>query len=86
MIDLTNPVLLGPVQNQEHYSDAFSDDFTACGFKIHLEGLASGSAHLRVGKGDLDTAYFELDNYKFMVKITNTANGRFFTEWARDRP
>jgi hypothetical protein len=69
------------VQDHEHYSDAFSDDFEACGFSLHLEGVASGNARNRVGKGDLDTAYFGLDNYEFTVKITNTANGRFFTEW-----
>jgi hypothetical protein len=69
------------VQDHVHYSDTFSDDFTACGFAIHLDGVASGNALIRVGKGDLDTAYFGLDNYEFTVKLTNTANGRFFTEW-----
>ena len=69
------------VGDHEHYSDAFSDDFTACGFSLHLEGLASGNAHIRVGKGDLDTAYFGLDNYEYTVKVTNIANGRFYTEW-----
>lgn len=69
------------VQDHEHYSDAFSDDFSSCGFSIHLDGVASGNARNRVGKGDLDTAYFGLDNYEFTVKFTNTANGRFFTEW-----
>jgi hypothetical protein len=34
-----------------------------------------------VGEGDLDTAYFGLDNYEYSVKVTNTANGRFFTQW-----
>ena len=51
------------------------------GSRLHLEGLASGNARIRVGKGDLDTAYFGLDNYEFTVKVTNTANGRFYTEW-----
>jgi hypothetical protein len=69
------------VQDHEHYSDAFSDDFEACGFRLHLDGVASGNARNRVGKGDLDTAYFGLNNYEFTVKITNTANGRFYTEW-----
>ena len=69
------------VQDHVHYSDSFSDDFTECGFSLHLEGVASGNARIRVGKGVLDTAYFGLNNYEYTVKITNTANGRFFTEW-----
>jgi hypothetical protein len=69
------------VLEHEHYSDEFSDDFTACGFSLHLDGVASGNIRTRVGKRDLDTAYFGLDNYKFTVTITNTANGRFVTEW-----
>ncbi len=69
------------VQDHVHYSQAFSDDFTACGFSIHVDGVASGNARIRVGKGDLDTAYFALDNYEFRAKVSNTANGRFFTEW-----
>jgi hypothetical protein len=53
------------VQDHEHYSVPFSDDFELCGFSIHLEGLASGNARNRVGKGDLATAYFGLDNYEY---------------------
>jgi hypothetical protein len=64
-----------------HYSQPFSDDFTACGFSIHVEGLASGNARIRVGKRDLDTAFFGLDNYEYTETWTNTANGRFFTIW-----
>lgn len=69
------------VQDHEHYSVPFSDDFELCGFSIHLEGLASGNARNRVGKGDLDTAYFGLDNYEYTSRFTNTANGRYFTQW-----
>jgi hypothetical protein len=69
------------VQGHEHYSASYSDDFTACGFSIHLEGIRTGNSRLRVGKGDLDTAYFGLDNYAYTDTWTNTANGRFFTIW-----
>jgi hypothetical protein len=69
------------VRDHEHYSQPFSDDFTACGFSIHVEGLASGNARNRVGKRDLDTAFFGLDNYEYTAKWTNTANGRSFTQW-----
>jgi hypothetical protein len=69
------------VQDHEHYSQPITDDFEACGFSLHLEGLATGNARNRVGKGDLDTAYFGLDNYEYSVKVTNTANGHYFTQW-----
>ena len=69
------------VRDHVHYSDSFSDDFTECGFAIHIDGVASGNASVRLGKGDLDTAFFGLDNYEYSVKWTNTANGKYFTEW-----
>jgi len=69
------------VQDHVHYSDTFTDDFEQCGFPVHIDGTASGNARNRVGKGDLDTAYFGLDNYEYSVKVTNTDNGRFYTQW-----
>jgi hypothetical protein len=69
------------VQDHMHYSVPFTDDFTACGFSVHLDGLATGNTRNRVGKLDLDTAYFGLDNYEYTTKVTNTANGGFFTQW-----
>jgi hypothetical protein len=69
------------VVGHEHYSQPYGDDFTACGFPVHVEGLASGNAHLRVGLGDLDTAFFQLDNYRFSETWTNTDNGHYFTIW-----
>lgn len=69
------------VIDQQHYSVPYTEDFTECGFSIHLEGLVSGNSHLRVGKGDLTTAFFALDNYKYSETWTNSANGRSFTIW-----
>ena len=69
------------VRDHEHYSQPFSDDFVACGFSIHTEGLATGNARIRVGKRDLDTAFFGLDNYAYSETWTNTANGRTLTIW-----
>jgi hypothetical protein len=40
-----------------------------------------GNARTRIGKGDLDTAFFGLDNYESSAKWVNTANGRFLTIW-----
>ena len=39
--------------------------------------LDSGVAHLRVGKGDLASAFFEINNYQAMSTLTNEANGNF---------
>jgi hypothetical protein len=69
------------VIGHEHYTQPYSDDFEECGFPVHLEGLATGNARLRVGLGDLDTAFFQLDNYRFSETWTNTDNGRQFTIW-----
>jgi hypothetical protein len=69
------------VIGQEHYSFPYTDDFSACGFSVHVEGLATGNAHARVGMGDLTTAFFGLDNYNYSETWTNTANGRSFTIW-----
>jgi hypothetical protein len=69
------------VRDHEHYSQPYSDDFAACGFAIHVEGLATGNARIRVGKRDLDTAFFGLDNYAYSETWTNTANGRTLTIW-----
>lgn len=49
------------VQDHEHYSDAFSDDFTACGFSVHLEGVASGEVLLRDRGSIRDTSLFETE-------------------------
>jgi hypothetical protein len=69
------------VIDHQHYSQPYSDDFDACGFSIHVEGLAAGNARTRAGKRDLDTAFFGLDNYEYRETWTNTANGRSFTIW-----
>ena len=69
------------VIDQAHYFSPYSDDFEVCGFSVHVEGLATGNAHARVGKGDLMTAFFGLDNYEYSETWTNTATGRSFTIW-----
>jgi hypothetical protein len=69
------------VRDHEHYAQPYSDDFDACGFSIHTEGLATGNARIRVGKRDLDTAFFGLDNYAYSETWTNTANGRTLSIW-----
>src|SRR5215218_9193872 len=78
-------VLAAPAQakviGHEHYTQPYSDDFEVCGFSVHVEGLATGNALLRVGLGDLDSAFFGLDNYRYAETWTNTDNGRSLTIW-----
>jgi len=81
LLAMALPAQATVIDEPRHYSDSGSDDFTECGFEIHVDFSASGTTRTRVGKRDLDTAFFGLDNYEFTAKWTNTANGRFFTIW-----
>jgi hypothetical protein len=66
------------VIDQQHYS--FSDsipDEVICGVRVRHEESGSGVFHLRVGKGDLDTLFFGIDNFESMSTLTNEANGNF---------
>jgi hypothetical protein len=61
----------------EKFADSFSDDFELCGIPVHSEFEFSGVTHLRVGKGDLDSAFFLLLRIRTTETITNPANGEF---------
>ena len=61
----------------EHFADSFSDDPELCGIPVHSEFEFSGVTHLRVGKGDLDSAFFLLLRIQTTETITNPANGKF---------
>jgi hypothetical protein len=65
------------VIDQQHYS--FSDSFpdVICGVSVRHDVLVSGVAHVRVGKGDLTTAFFGIDNHRVTETLTNEANGNF---------
>ena len=39
--------------------------------------VGSGVAHVRVGKGELASAFFGIDNYRVVDTLTNEANGNF---------
>ena len=69
------------VIDREHYTFSESTEFEECGFSIRSDFTASGHTRTRVGKHDLDTAFFALDNYEYTDRWTNTANGRFLTIW-----
>ena len=66
------------VIEQQHYEGTFSDFYLDCGFRVEVEGEFSGTAHLRVGKGKTESAFFLHDNYQFREVHTNPANGKFF--------
>jgi hypothetical protein len=63
----------------EHYSDDYGFSFDDCGFWIDVVGHDEGVAHLRVGKGDLATAFFLHDNYQFSETWTRRDTGDWFT-------
>ena len=64
---------------RDHYSDDYEFSFDDCGFWIDVSGTASGTAHLRVGKGDLATAFFLHDNFSFVETWTRRDTGGSFT-------
>ena len=61
----------------EKFAGSFSDDFELCGIPVHNEFEFRGVTHLRVGKGDLDSAFFLLLRIRTTETITNPANGDF---------
>jgi hypothetical protein len=65
------------VIDHDHYS--FSDSFpdVICGVSVRHDLVRSGVAHVRVGKGELDTLFFGIDNYQWTDTLTNEANGNF---------
>jgi hypothetical protein len=80
---LALPLAAGPVGAtvilRDHYSDDYAFSFDDCGFWIDVSGHAEGVAHLRVGKGDLTTAFFLHDNYSFLETWTRRDTGDTFT-------
>ena len=67
------------VIDKEHYS--FSDSFpdVICGVPVRHDTVESGVAHVRVGKGDLASAFFGINNYRATSTLTNEANGNIVT-------
>jgi len=67
------------VIGQEHYTASFSDQFVDCGITFHEQFDVNGTAHFRVGKGGLESAFFSHDKFRFLSTATNLANARFYT-------
>jgi hypothetical protein len=64
---------------RDHYSDDYGFSFDDCGFWIDVDGHATGIAQIRVGKGDLTSAFFLHDNYAFSETWTRRDTGDTFT-------
>ena len=64
---------------RDHYSDDYGFSFDDCGFWIDVSGHDQGIAQIRVGKGDLATAFFLHDNYSFAETWTRRDTGGFIT-------
>ena len=83
MAVLTIGLSAGPVGAgvilRDHYSDDYTFSFDDCGFWIDVDGHTDGVAHIRVGKGDLETAFFAHDNYAFQETWTRRDTGTFLT-------
>ena len=75
--------LAGPVGAtvilRDHYSEDYDFSFDDCGFWIDVSGHVDGMAQLRVGKGDLATAFFLHDNFSYLETWTRRDTGDSFT-------
>jgi hypothetical protein len=64
---------------RDHYSDDYAFSFDDCGFWIDGTGHTEGTAQIRVGKGDLTSAFFLHDNYSFLETWTRRDTGDTIT-------
>jgi hypothetical protein len=71
------------VLEHQRFGGSYSDDFELCGIPVHLEGEDRGTFNIRVGKGKLDTLFFEHTVEQYADTISNPANGRYFTTSGR---
>ena len=56
---------------KEHYSDDYAFSYDCGGTTIEVIGHDDGVAHIRVGKGDFETAFFAHDKYTYTETQTN---------------
>jgi hypothetical protein len=56
---------------KEHYSFDYDFTYDCDGTEISVTGHAEGVAHIRVGTGEFETAFFAHDNYEFTETHTN---------------
>ena len=65
----------------ERFDFAFEESSKedVCGLDARIDSIGSGSVMIRVGKNDLDQAYFGLNAFQYTDTITNLATGDSFT-------
>jgi len=56
---------------RDHYSFDYESSYDCDGRTIDVTGHAEGVSHIRVGKGDLTSAFFAHDNYSFTETHAN---------------
>lgn len=66
------------VEHGRFADESYGFDYD-CGFPVTVTGIASGSFHLREGKGDADSAFFAHDRVTFREVHTNPQTGLSFT-------
>jgi hypothetical protein len=80
---LAMSMVAGPVgatvSPQDRYSDDYVFSFDDCGFWVDGSGHVEGIAQLRIGKGDLTSAFFLHDNSSFAETWTRRDTGDSFT-------
>ena len=67
------------IYSNERFSEAGSELFEECGMQLRLDYEFSGRELVRTGKHDLETAFFGHFQIETLEKVTNTANGKFYT-------
>lgn len=65
--------------DRDHYSVDYTDSFDDCGFWVDITGNSHGTAQIRVGTGNLASAFFVHDNYEFLETWTRRDTGAFIT-------
>ena len=68
------------VIDRERFEFSFNDEPSElCGLAVLQDSEVTGTAHVRVGKGKVDAAFFAHVTFQYTDTFTNTANGKFLT-------
>jgi hypothetical protein len=73
------PAAQGAIFERFRFVDEpYSFEEEICGIEVQIEGTATGAGRVRLGKGELATAFFEHTNFAYTETWT-AANGSFVT-------
>jgi hypothetical protein len=65
------------VINHEHFEFTFSEESELCGIAVHQDSEVSFTEHLRVGKGEAESAFLVHVTFQYTDTFTNPATGEF---------